>query len=81
MVVIRNYFLQHKFENENMELYRYDVLHHMQELWNKWRGKLHLNHVKGKPMHEALRNVSNGVDEKDWEWLIKDHFSTEKLKV
>ncbi|XP_075086847.1 uncharacterized protein LOC107823334 [Nicotiana tabacum] len=36
---------------------------------------------KSKPFRDALKDVPNGVDKSDWEWLVKEHFLTEKFKV
>ena len=53
----------------------------MKELWNKWRGRLHVKHVKNKPLQEVLRKVPVDVDKDDWNWLVKEHFSSQKFKV
>ncbi|CAN4075599.1 unnamed protein product [Withania somnifera] len=53
----------------------------MKELWNKWRGQLHAKYVKGKPIQGALKNTPKGVDKKQWEWLVKEHFSTETFQA
>ncbi|XP_075098468.1 uncharacterized protein LOC107787865 [Nicotiana tabacum] len=36
--------------------------------------------VKFKPLHEALKNVPKEIDKSDWEWLVKEHFLSEKFK-
>jgi len=41
---------------------------------------MHKN-IKSKPFRDALRDVPEGVDKSDWEWLVKEHFLTEKFKV
>ncbi|WMV46508.1 hypothetical protein MTR67_039893 [Solanum verrucosum] len=33
-----------------------------------WRGSLHMN-AKSKPLKEVLKDVPQGVDKSDWEWL------------
>ncbi|KAH0773508.1 hypothetical protein KY290_010645 [Solanum tuberosum] len=48
-------------------------------LWNNWRGSLHKN-VKSKSLHEVLKDVPMGVDKGDWEWLVKEHFLSQKFK-
>ena len=53
----------------------------MQELWNKWRGRLHFKHVKGKSLHDVLRKVPMDVDKDDLNWLVKEHFSSQKFKA
>ncbi|XP_049407793.1 uncharacterized protein LOC125871238 [Solanum stenotomum] len=58
---------------------RDNVLQHMRKLWNNWRGSLHKN-VKSKSLHEVLKDVPMGVDKSDWEWLVKEHFLSQKFK-
>ncbi|XP_059311812.1 uncharacterized protein LOC132063250 isoform X2 [Lycium ferocissimum] len=70
-----------KFESDDMDIHRDHILRWMKELWNKWRGKLHETYVKGKPIQEALKNVPKGVDKKQWEWLVKEHFFTESFQA
>ena len=69
------------FECDDFIEYKDDVLKHMRELWNKWRGRMHFGNVKNKTVQEALKNVPFGVEKSDWEWLVKDHFYSEKFKV
>ncbi|XP_050204955.1 uncharacterized protein LOC126654996 isoform X2 [Mercurialis annua] len=52
----------------------------MRELWNKWRGWMHFTYVKDKTPEEAMKTVPDGADKDDCEWLIKNHFYTEKFK-
>ncbi|XP_033512943.1 uncharacterized protein [Nicotiana tomentosiformis] len=70
-----------KFESDDMDIHRNHILGWMKELWNKWRGQLHAKYVKGKPIQEALKNVPKGVDKKQWEWLVKEYFSTESFQA
>ncbi|XP_075093093.1 uncharacterized protein LOC107760766 isoform X1 [Nicotiana tabacum] len=70
-----------KFESDDMDIHRNHILGWMKELWNKWRGQLHAKYVKGKPIQEALKNVPKGVDKKQWEWLVKEHFATESFQA
>ncbi|OIT34191.1 hypothetical protein A4A49_62140, partial [Nicotiana attenuata] len=70
-----------KFESDDMDIHRNHILGWMKELWNKRRGQLHANYVKGKPIQEALKNVPKGVDKKQWEWLVKEHFATESFQA
>ncbi|XP_075077804.1 uncharacterized protein LOC107829752 isoform X1 [Nicotiana tabacum] len=51
----------------------------MRKLWNNWRGSLHKN-IKSKPFRDALKDVPNGVDKSDWEWLVKEHFLSDNFK-
>ncbi|XP_019262715.1 PREDICTED: uncharacterized protein LOC109240514 [Nicotiana attenuata] len=51
----------------------------MRKLWNNWRGTMHKN-IKSKPFRYALKDVPEEVDKSDWEWLVKEHFLTEKFK-
>ncbi|KAH0698842.1 hypothetical protein KY284_013057 [Solanum tuberosum] len=68
-----------KFDSDDMIGHRDHVLKHMRRLWNNWRGSLHIN-MKSKPLREVLKDVPEGVDKSDWEWLVKDHFLSEKFK-
>ncbi|XP_070033447.1 uncharacterized protein [Nicotiana tomentosiformis] len=52
----------------------------MRKLWNNWRGPMHKN-IKSKPFRYALKDVPKTVDKSDWEWLVKEHFFTEKFKA
>ncbi|XP_070027968.1 uncharacterized protein LOC107776191 [Nicotiana tabacum] len=70
-----------KFESDDMDIHRDHILGWMKELWNKRRGQLHTKYVKGKPIQEVLKNVPKGVDKKQWEWLVKEHFSTESFQA
>ncbi|XP_070052443.1 uncharacterized protein [Nicotiana tomentosiformis] len=36
--------------------------------------------VKSKPLRDVLKDVPEGVDKSDWEWLVKEHFLSEKFK-
>ncbi|KAH0730145.1 hypothetical protein KY289_001333 [Solanum tuberosum] len=64
---------------DDMNGHRDHVLKHMRRLWNNWRGSMHMN-AKSKPLKEVLKDVPQGVDKSDWEWLVKEHFLTEKFK-
>ncbi|XP_060171413.1 uncharacterized protein LOC132602619 [Lycium barbarum] len=55
------------------------VLQHMRRLWNNWRGSLH-NNMKSKPFRDALKDVPREINESDWEWLVKEHFLSDKFK-
>ncbi|KAG5605813.1 hypothetical protein H5410_027305 [Solanum commersonii] len=68
-----------KFDSDDMNGHRDHVLKHMRRLWNNWRGSMHMN-VKSKPLKKVLKDVPQGVDKSDWEWLVKEHFLTEKFK-
>ncbi|KAG5595210.1 hypothetical protein H5410_036442 [Solanum commersonii] len=69
-----------KFESVDMNDHRDHILGWMNELWNKWRGHLHANYVKDKPIQQSLKNVPRGVDKKEWEWLVKEHFASESFQ-
>ncbi|XP_070038641.1 uncharacterized protein [Nicotiana tomentosiformis] len=68
-----------KFDSADINGQRDHVLKHMRRLWNNWRGSLHII-VKSKPLHDVLKDVPEGVDKSDWEWLVKEHFLSEKFK-
>ena len=42
---------------------------------------LHVKYVKDKPIQQSLRNVPRGVDQKEWEWLVKEQFASETFQV
>ncbi|XP_049414729.1 uncharacterized protein LOC125877490 [Solanum stenotomum] len=69
-----------KFDCDNMNDQRDNVLQHMRKLWNNWRGSLHKN-MKSNSLHEVLKDVSIGVDKSDWEWLVKEDFLSDKFKA
>ncbi|WMV33821.1 hypothetical protein MTR67_027206 [Solanum verrucosum] len=53
-----------KFDSDDTNSRRDHILGWMKELWNKWRGQLHANYVKGKPIQEALKNMPKRVEKK-----------------
>lgn len=74
--------MKDKNENASIEEFREDVLFHMNDLWNKWRGDLHRKYVKPcNTIQETLRNIPEDIDREDWEWLVKEHFSSKKFLV
>ncbi|KAH0638957.1 hypothetical protein KY285_035543 [Solanum tuberosum] len=73
--------VEHKFESVDMNDHRDHILGWMNELWNKWRGHLHAKYVKDKPIQQSLKNVPRGVDKKEWEWLVKEHFASESFQA
>ncbi|XP_016447710.1 uncharacterized protein LOC107772743 isoform X1 [Nicotiana tabacum] len=68
-----------KFVTDDINDQRDHVLKHMRKLWNNWRGSMHKN-IKSKPFRYAIKDVPKGVGKSDWEWLVKEHFFTEKFK-
>ncbi|KAH0765230.1 hypothetical protein KY285_001101 [Solanum tuberosum] len=68
-------------ESVDMNDHRDHILGWMNELWNKWRGHLHAKYVKDKPIQQSLRNIPRGVDKKEWEWLVKEHFASESFQA
>ncbi|KAH0636044.1 hypothetical protein KY290_036449 [Solanum tuberosum] len=73
--------VEHKFEAVDMNDHRDHILRWMNELWNKWRGHLHAKYVKDKPIQQSLKNIPRGVDKKEWEWLVKEHFTSESFQA
>ncbi|KAH0657059.1 hypothetical protein KY285_031941 [Solanum tuberosum] len=53
----------------------------MNELWNKWRGYLHVKYVKDKPIQQSLKDIPKEVDKKEWEWLVKEHFASKSFQA
>ncbi|XP_016500811.1 uncharacterized protein LOC107819238 [Nicotiana tabacum] len=73
--------IEDKFESVDMNDHRDHIFLWMKELWNKWRGHLHAKYVKDKPIQQALKNIPKGVDKKEWEWLVKEHFSSKSFQA
>ncbi|KAH0633355.1 hypothetical protein KY284_036141 [Solanum tuberosum] len=73
--------VEHKFEAVDMNDHRDHIFGWMNELWNKWRGHLHAKYVKDKPIQQSLKNIPRGVDKKEWEWLVKEHFTSESFQA
>ncbi|CAH9147441.1 unnamed protein product [Cuscuta epithymum] len=69
------------FEGFDLLDRRDDVLSHMRELWNKWRGWMHFKYVKKRTPLEALKKVPPGVTKEDWGWLIKNYYFTPEYKA
>ncbi|WMV09400.1 hypothetical protein MTR67_002785 [Solanum verrucosum] len=72
--------LKDKFESVDLNDHRDHIFGWMNELWNKWRGYLHATYVKNKPIVQALKNIPKGVEKKEWEWLVKEHFCFESFQ-
>ncbi|KAH0710852.1 hypothetical protein KY284_012279 [Solanum tuberosum] len=68
-------------EAVDMNDHRDHIFGWMNELWNKWRGHLHAKYVKDKPIQQSLKNIPRGVDKKEWEWLVKEHFTSESFQA
>ncbi|KAL2943709.1 GTPase Obg [Bienertia sinuspersici] len=66
-----------------MESYREHVLNHMKELWINWRSDLlryNVTHKKITLKAAFNRKPPNGLDKKEWKWLIKKVYSSEDFK-
>ncbi|KAH0743120.1 hypothetical protein KY290_031113 [Solanum tuberosum] len=72
--------IEDKFESVDFNDHRDHIFGWMNELWNKWRGYLHATYVKNKPIVQALNNIPKGVEKKEWEWLVTEHFSSESFQ-
>ncbi|KAH0709491.1 hypothetical protein KY284_010918 [Solanum tuberosum] len=70
-----------KFESVYLNDHHDHIFGWMNELWNKWRGYLHATYVKNKPIVQALKNIPKGVEKKEWEWLVKEHFCSESFQA
>ncbi|KAH0773680.1 hypothetical protein KY290_010817 [Solanum tuberosum] len=73
--------IEHKFESVDMNDNRDHILRWMNDFWNKWKGHLHAKYVKDKSIQQSLKNVPRGVDKKEWEWLVKEHFASESFQA
>uniref|UniRef100_M1CZ03 Protein kinase-coding resistance protein n=1 Tax=Solanum tuberosum TaxID=4113 RepID=M1CZ03_SOLTU len=71
---------KHKFEAFDMNDHRDHIMGWMNELWNKWRRYLHAKYAKDNPIQQSLKNIPRGVDRKEWEWLVKEHFTSESFQ-
>ncbi|TMX05134.1 hypothetical protein EJD97_002086, partial [Solanum chilense] len=40
-----------------------------------------VKYVKDKSIQQSLRNVPRGVDQKEWEWLVKEQFASETFQA
>ncbi|CAN1181791.1 hypothetical protein LINPERHAP2_LOCUS35618 [Linum perenne] len=69
--------IKENFQCDEMEENRANSLRHMGSLWNKWRSKLHVQHVKGRRKEEALKNVPPMMKKEDWEWCVNEVFLSE----
>ncbi|XP_055827968.1 uncharacterized protein LOC129896154 [Solanum dulcamara] len=70
-----------KLESDDINDHRDHIFGWMNEVWNKWRGYLHATYVKNKPIVQALKNIPKGVDKKEWEWLVKEHFFSKSFQL
>ncbi|KAH0652880.1 hypothetical protein KY289_030558 [Solanum tuberosum] len=73
--------INNKFESVDMNDHRDHVMGWMNELWNKWRGYLHVKYVKDKPIQQSLKDIPKGVDKKEWEWLVKEHIASKSFQA
>ncbi|KAL2894768.1 Protein GrpE 2, partial [Bienertia sinuspersici] len=70
-----------KFAGKGLPLDRTTIIDHMKRLWHNWRGILSQNSIKKKGGPEnALKETPNDLTPDDWEWLVKEHFSSDKFK-
>ncbi|KAG6500940.1 hypothetical protein ZIOFF_040802 [Zingiber officinale] len=73
--------LQECFFNSNIELYREHTLEHMSALWTAWKSSLNVNYVRPcKTKAEVLKNVPQGFNAKEWEWLVTNKFLTDEFQ-
>ncbi|GAB2297371.1 hypothetical protein Dimus_031478 [Dionaea muscipula] len=69
------------FKNDNFELHRKYVFHHMKKLWDNWRGELkqYIKKKCGNDKALALERGHKDFEQEDWAWLIENHFFTDKF--
>ncbi|GAB2273272.1 hypothetical protein Dimus_008072 [Dionaea muscipula] len=73
--------VQDSFKNDNFELHRKYVFHHMKKLWDNWRGS-RSEYIKKKCGNDkalALERGHKDFEQEDWAWLIENHFFTDKF--
>lgn len=64
-----------------IELDRRTTIDHLKRLWHNWRGILMQNSIiKKGGLEKALDDTPNDLTPEDWEWLVKEHFSSEKFQ-
>lgn len=74
--------LQECFFNPSIELYREHTLEHMGALWAAWRSSLNVDYVRPcKTKGEVIKNVPQGFNANDWEWLVTNKFLTDEFQV
>ncbi|KAM3200433.1 hypothetical protein P3L10_032795 [Capsicum annuum] len=73
--------IEDKFDGVELSDHREHILRWMNELWNKWRGYLYEKYVKNKSLQQALKYKPYGIDKKEWEWSVKEHFASEAFQA
>ncbi|XP_073051570.1 uncharacterized protein [Primulina eburnea] len=69
------------FFSPNIELYREHTLEHMGALWTAWRSSLNVDYVRPcKTKAEVLKNVPQGFNAKEWDWLVTNKFLTDEFQ-
>ncbi|GAB2268003.1 hypothetical protein Dimus_002980 [Dionaea muscipula] len=73
--------VQDSFKNDNFELHRKHVFHHMKKLWDNWRGELkqYIKKKCGNDKELSLERGHKDFEQEDWAWLIENHFFTDKF--
>ncbi|CAN0924909.1 hypothetical protein LINGRAHAP2_LOCUS34459 [Linum grandiflorum] len=71
---------QEYFHDTEIEENRDNSLNHMNNLWNKWRSRLHVEYVGERSEEVASKNIPPMMKKEDWEWLVKEVFFTEEYK-
>ncbi|XP_073306719.1 uncharacterized protein [Primulina huaijiensis] len=73
--------LQECFFSPSIELYREHTLEHMGALWTAWRSSLNVDYVRPcKTKAEVLKNVPQGFNSKEWDWLVTNKFLTDEFQ-
>ncbi|XP_073315707.1 uncharacterized protein [Primulina huaijiensis] len=69
------------FFSPSIELYREHTLEHMGALWTAWRSSLNVDYVRPcKTKAEVLKNVPQGFNAKEWDWLVTNKFLTDEFQ-
>ncbi|XP_055960629.1 uncharacterized protein LOC126668450 [Mercurialis annua] len=69
------------FYNPDIEAYYEQTLEHMCSLWTSWRSSLNVKYVKPcKTKVEAVKNVPEGMESADWEWLVDNKFLSDEFQ-
>ncbi|KAL2937384.1 Histidinol-phosphate aminotransferase 1 [Bienertia sinuspersici] len=72
--------LKNKFGGKGLPLDRTSIIEHMKRIWHNWRGILSQKSIKKGALEIESKETPNDLSPEDWEWLVKEHFSSDKLK-
>lgn len=78
-------------KNANINLYRFIVMSNLDELQPKWLAMMEGNHAllkqyvncdeKGEPQRKKIIDLKKTDAPSDWDWIDKDKFNEENIKL